>query len=196
MEYLHERGYPVPAIEELSEDGRDLVMERIDGVSMVEAIGQAPWTVRRQAGILADLHLQLHEIAPPNFLTQAPVGEGNRLLHMDLHPLNVMIGKRGPVVIDWTNASLGDPAIDVGLAWVLMSAGEIPGNKVKAKLFGWGRSLLVNGFISHFEREAVARQLRAVVSWKVTDPHMSPTEMQAMWQVVDRAEASLGPEAG
>ena len=37
-----------------------------------------------------------------------------------------MIGAQGPVVIDWPNAARGDPLVDLGLAWVLMAAGEIP----------------------------------------------------------------------
>jgi aminoglycoside phosphotransferase (APT) family kinase protein len=188
MEYLHGQGFPVPAVEEVSEDGTDLVMERIPGASMVEAISRAPWTIRRQARVLAELHHQLHDIAPPDFLGPAPVGQGDRVLHLDLHPLNVIIGPKGPVVIDWTGACVGDPNVDVALAWVLLSAGEIPGGGVKARVLGWGRSLMVNGFISRFDQNEVAFQLRPVVEWKVKDPHMSADENQAMWKVVERNE--------
>ena len=131
MEYLRHQGYPVPAVEELSADGGDLVMERIDGASMVEAVGRSPWAVRRQGGILADLHRRLHDVPSPDFLGPAPVGRGDRVLHLDLHPLNVLMGPKGPVVIDWANACLGDPGVDVALAWVLMSAGEIPGGRIE-----------------------------------------------------------------
>jgi aminoglycoside phosphotransferase (APT) family kinase protein len=163
MAFLQEKGYPVPAIHELSDDGFDLVMERIEGVSMVEAIGQAPWTLRRQAATLADLHLQLHEIEAPDFLPPSPAGKGDKVLHLDLHPLNVMVGPKGAMVIDWPNARRGDPSIDVALAWVLMAAGEIPGGGLKARLLAFGRALLVNGFLSHFDRDAVAAHLREIV---------------------------------
>ena len=189
MAYLHERGYPVPAVEEVSDDGTDLVMERIEGMSMVEAIGKAPWSVRRQAKALARLHKQLHEIAAPDFLPPAPIGQGDRVVHLDLHPLNVMLGPRGPTVIDWTNAAAGEPVLDVGLAWVLMAAGQIPGAALMAKLMGWGRALLVNGFVDEFDRREVARRLREVVTWKVRDPHMSEVEVAGMWSLVERAEA-------
>ena len=189
MAYLHEQGYPVPAIEELSVDGLALVMERIEGGSMVDAIAAAPWTVRRQARTLADLHSQLHAIAAPDFLPQAPVGTGDRVVHMDLHPLNVMIGPKGAVVIDWTGAAAGDPLVDVALAWVLMAAGEVPGSGVLATVLGWGRALLVNGFVSRFDRTEVTTRLRSVVEWKVNDPHMSEAEIARMWKVVKRAEA-------
>jgi aminoglycoside phosphotransferase (APT) family kinase protein len=192
MAYLHDQGYPVPAIDELSNDGFELVMERIEGRSMVDAIGAAPWTVRRQARTLADLHQRLHEIAAPDFLPKAPVGAGDRVVHMDLHPLNVMIGPKGAIVIDWTGAAAGDPVIDVDVAWVLMSAGQIPGGSVKASLLGFGRSLLVNGFVSRFDRAELTSQLRAVVAWKVLDPHMSKDEVANMWRLVEKAEARTG----
>ncbi len=188
MAYLREQGYPVPAVEEVSDDGVDLVMERIDGPSMVEALGRQPWTVLRQARTLAELHHQLHRIAPPDFLPPAPVGAGERVVHMDLHPLNVIVGPTGPVVIDWTNASVGDPNVDVGLAWVLMGAGQIPGNSAVAALLGRFRALLVNGFLSHFDRAEVVGQLRETVTWKVQDLNMSDAEVAAMWTIVEKAE--------
>lgn len=187
MDYLYGQGYPVPAVEELSADGADLVMERVDGPSMVETLGRSPWTVRRQSAALADLHRQLHDVPSPDFLRPAPIGHGDCLLHLDLHPLNVIMGPKGPVVIDWTSACLGDPNVDVALAWVLMSAGEIPGGRVIAKLLGWGRALLVNGFVGHFDRGQVARRLREVVEWKVKDPNMSEREIRGMWHVVESA---------
>jgi aminoglycoside phosphotransferase (APT) family kinase protein len=190
MEYARQHGYPVPAVDELGDDATSLVMERIDGPSMVAALGRRPWTVRRQGAVLADLHRRLHEIPGPDFLSPAPIGRGDRLVHLDLHPLNVMIGAHGPVVIDWSNAANGDPAVDVGLAWVLMAAGEVPDAGLKGAVLGFGRSMLVNSFLAPFDRAEVGRHLRAVVEWKVKDPHMSPAEQRVMWQVVARAEAA------
>ena len=189
MSFMREQGYPVPAVEEVSDDGFDMVMERIEGVTMVDALGKAPWTVRRQAATLAGLHRKLHEIEAPEFLPAAPVGTGAQVLHLDLHPLNVMIGPKGAFVIDWPNARRGDPDVDVGLAWVLMAAGQIPGGGLKERLMGVGRSLLVNGFLSHFDRTAVGGLLRQIVEMKVQDPHMSEGEITGMWNVVRQAEA-------
>jgi aminoglycoside phosphotransferase (APT) family kinase protein len=189
MSFVREQGFPVPAVEEVSDDGFDMVMERIEGVTMVEAIGKAPWTIRRQAATLADLHRRLHEIEAPDFLPPAPVGTGTKVLHLDLHPLNVMIGPKGVFVIDWPNAHRGNPDVDVGLAWVLMAAGQIPGGGLKERLMGFGRSLLVNGFLSHFDRKAVGGLLRPIVEMKVQDPHMSEVEVTGMWNVVRQAEA-------
>jgi hypothetical protein len=145
--------------------------------------------VRRQAATLADLHRRLHEIDAPDFLPAAPVGVGAKVLHLDLHPLNVMVGPKGVFVIDWPNAHRGDPDVDVGLAWVLMAAGQIPGQGLKTKVMAFGRSLLVNGFLSKFDRTRVAGHLRQIVEMKVKDPHMSEQEVAGMWKVVTDAEA-------
>jgi aminoglycoside phosphotransferase (APT) family kinase protein len=109
------------------------------------------------------------------------------VLHLDLHPLNVIIGRQGPVVIDWTGACRGDPVVDVALAWVLMVAGEVPAGRVLGTILGRARSVLVNSFVRGFEVEAdaVKQSLGEVVAWKTSDPHMSPSEQVRMWRVVE-----------
>jgi aminoglycoside phosphotransferase (APT) family kinase protein len=190
MEYLRGHGYPVPAVDEVSEDGTDLVMERIDGPSMVDFMSRRPWTIRRQGVALATLHQRLHAIPAPDFLPPAPVGSGGSFLHMDLHPLNVMIGPKGPVVIDWPNAARGDPVVDVVLAWVLMAAGEVPTNRVLGAVLERLRAVLINGFLADLGSDlGLAKQrLREVVAFKVRDPNISPAEQRAMWRVVEKFE--------
>jgi aminoglycoside phosphotransferase (APT) family kinase protein len=187
MEYARSQGFPVPAVEEVSDDGLDMVIERIDGPDMVAIMGKRPWTIRRQGRVLADLHLRLHQLPAPEWLRDAPVGRGDRLVHMDLHPLNVMIGPRGPVVIDWANACRGDPAVDVALAWVLMAAGEVPSGRFIGMILGRARSALVQSFLHSFDVDVLKQTLREVVAWKVLDPHMSVAEQARMWAVVEEA---------
>jgi aminoglycoside phosphotransferase (APT) family kinase protein len=184
MEYVRSQGYPVPAVEEMSDDGIDMVMERIEGTDMVATMTKRPWTIPRQGRLLADLHRQLHELKAPDWLHDAPVGRGDRLLHLDLHPLNVMMGSRGPVVIDWTAACRGDPAVDVALAWVLMAAGEVPTGRLLATILGHARSVLVKSFLRSFDVDVLKQSLTDVVAWKILDPHMSVTEQDRMWRVV------------
>jgi aminoglycoside phosphotransferase (APT) family kinase protein len=194
MEYLAANGYPVPRVEEVSDDGCDLVMQRIEGRSMVEHLGRAPWAVRRQTDVLADLHRRLHEIAAPDFLPPAPVGEGSRVLHLDLHPLNVMVSASGPVVIDWTSACAGSPDTDVALAWLLMSAGDIPAGRLRARVLEFGRTQMMTRFISHFDTNTVVPQLAAVAGWKATDANLSPGEIESLWRAVRQAEARRASE--
>lgn len=180
MEYVRSHGYPVPAIEEISDDGTDLVMERVDGPSMVEAVSKQPWTMRRHGTSLGELHQRLHEIPAPDWLPDAPFGGGTELLHLDLHPLNVIVGARGPVVIDWPNARRGDGNSDVALTWVLVAAGGAPIGRVKGVLLGWGRKVLIKHMLDQFDVDAVAAQLNDVVEWKATDKNMTDKEVATM----------------
>jgi aminoglycoside phosphotransferase (APT) family kinase protein len=196
MEFVRGHRYPVPAVEDLSNDGTELIMEHIEGPSMVVAMERRPWSVRRQARVLADLHRQLHDIPAPDFLPAAPVGAGDRMLHLDLHPLNVILGPRGPVVIDWPNASAGDPAVDVALTWALSAAGEIPTSGIKGSLVALLRTSFVNGFLGGCDRPSAEGQLRAVIEWKMTDPNMAESEnrgMQALLEAVEADARVTGP---
>jgi aminoglycoside phosphotransferase (APT) family kinase protein len=185
MAYARDRGYPVPAVEEISDDGLDLVMERIDGVSMVDAIGSRPWTIKRHGRTLAELHHRLHALPAPDWVPPAPCGEpGDRLLHLDLHPLNVMVTARGPVVIDWPRASAGHPDADVALTWALLSAGEVDAGPVMRRLIRRSRAALVASFLAGFDVGAVRRQLASVVEWKVTDANMSAAECEVLRALV------------
>ena len=192
MEYARSHGYPVPAVESLSDDGTDLVMERLDGPSMLGALERRPWALHRCASILADLHHALHEIPAPGWAAAAPSGGGDRLLHLDLHPLNVIMTSRGPVVIDWTNAVRGDPPLDVAVTWALMSCGEIPGGGAKVAVLGRFRARLVKSFLAHFDLAPVRGRLADAVSWKVHDAHLSDRERAAM-RALARRQADLRP---
>jgi len=187
MTHVRSQGYPVPAVDDVSDDGVDMVIERVEGADMVAVMASRPWTIPRQGGVLADLHLQLHDLAAPQWLHDAPVGRGDRMLHLDLHPLNVILGPKGPMVIDGANACRGDPVVDVDLAWVLMAAGEIPTGRLMAAVFGRARGALVRSFLRPFDRDELSQRLRDVVAYKVKDPHMSAAEQARMWRVVDQA---------
>jgi aminoglycoside phosphotransferase (APT) family kinase protein len=186
MQYLIDSGYPVPRIHELSDDGTDLVMERIAGPTMVELLGAKPWLVGRCGRVLADLHRQLHDIAAPPHWPPSVVGSGDRVVHLDLHPLNVMMSSTGPVVIDWPYATRGDPHTDVALAWALMAAGEIPTGGLRGRVMAAGRDLLVNSFLRGIDVDAAASRLVQVVDWKVEDPNLSDAERALMRQLVAR----------
>ncbi|WP_127553772.1 phosphotransferase [Actinoplanes sp. OR16] len=108
MERLSRFDFPIPQVYEAT--GPDLVMERLDGPTMTAAYAAGRLAVQEGASCLADLHRRLHDVPFP----------GGRILHRDLHPENVMLTRRGPVVIDWNNAALGRPAVDVALTAVIL----------------------------------------------------------------------------
>src|SRR5262249_24371676 len=45
--------------------------------------------------------------------------DADALCHGDYHPDNVLLSARGPLVIDWENAALGDPLADVARTLLL-----------------------------------------------------------------------------
>jgi aminoglycoside phosphotransferase (APT) family kinase protein len=180
MEFVRARGYPVPEVFDVSDDGLDLVLERIEGPTMVDALATRPWQVRRMGGVLAQLHQSLHRLPAPEWLGPAPLGTGECLLHLDLHPLNVMMGDRGPVVIDWTNAARGHPSVDVAVAWVLLASGQVPAGRAQSLIIGVGRKLMLGAFLRPFDTAQLRPILAEVVEWKCRDPNMSASEIARM----------------
>ncbi|MCU1374456.1 MAG: Mn2+ dependent serine/threonine protein kinase [Actinomycetia bacterium] len=190
MAYARDQGYPVPAVEELSDDGSELVMERIDGVSMVDALTRRPWTLWKQGAVLADLHRRLHDIPAPDWVPPAFTGDGDQLLHLDLHPLNVMVTATGPVVIDWPRAARGDGGVDVAITWLLMAAATVPSRGIEALVQGRFRRMLIDAFVRGVDVDGARRHLPAVAEWKCEDENMSPVERDAMRAFAAKAAPS------
>src|SRR5689334_9332219 len=67
MEFVRAQGYPVPKVHDMLDDGRDMVLDRVDGISLADAIAKKPWLMTRYARMLADLHKQLHAIEAPDW---------------------------------------------------------------------------------------------------------------------------------
>jgi uncharacterized protein (TIGR02172 family) len=142
-------GLPVPAVGDIVEvDGRrGLLYERIDGLSLMESMGQKLRTVSRSARLWAELHADMHarsavsdlpsqraelarriEAAPmlsPD-LKRATLRaldgmpDGDRLCHGDFWPGNILMSSRGPIIIDWICAARGNPLADVARSSVLV----------------------------------------------------------------------------
>jgi aminoglycoside phosphotransferase (APT) family kinase protein len=63
------------------------------------------------------------------FVQQPTPPKDPRILHLDFHPLNLLEdGNESLVVLDWTEADLGDPHADVGTTLMLIDC--LPGVKV------------------------------------------------------------------
>jgi aminoglycoside phosphotransferase (APT) family kinase protein len=186
MAYAARHGYPAPRVEEISADGTQLVMERIQGPTMVEAFLRRPWRLRQDAAVLASLHQRLHAIPAPPWLDPFLQG-GDCLLHLDLHPLNVIVSPGGPVLIDWANAARGPGAADVALTWLVMAAAEIPAARVGAAVGGILRGMFVRSFLGHFDLAPVRTALSAVGAWKCGDRNMRPSERVLMERLMATA---------
>jgi aminoglycoside phosphotransferase (APT) family kinase protein len=179
MEHVRAQGYPVPAVHEAG-DGY-LVMDRIDGTPLFDVATKPPFPIPRVARLLADLHNRLHDLRAPDWLPPAPVA-GDRIVHMDLHPLNVLMTADGPVVIDWSNARAGDPSIDVADTWVLLASARPddlkPWERVLVRL---GRTWILETFLKNVaDRDAARRAIPAAVEHRALDRNMSPAELERM----------------
>jgi tRNA A-37 threonylcarbamoyl transferase component Bud32 len=114
MSHLAGLGFPVPEVHEAA--GTDLVMERLHGPSMKAAMLAGDVWPDECAEVLAGLHRQLHEL--PARLSREP---GASVLHLDLHPDNVVLSQRGPVLIDWRNSTEGPAELDVAVSAVILA---------------------------------------------------------------------------
>jgi hypothetical protein len=171
MRHAHRHGYPVPRVLEVTSDA--LVLDRIAGPTMLETLRRHPWTLRQNASLLAQLHKRLHEIAAPSALPA--VSPGGRLLDLDLHPENVILSPGGPVVIDWTNARRGDPALDVALTWVIAATSGGP----LARLF-------LRWFLPHFDRDGLLQDLQVAGERRIADVNVSERERRAVQRFLHR----------
>lgn len=153
MALAADHGVRVPRVVEVRADA--LVLELVPGGTMAAAILRRPWQGGGQMRRLAELHAAVHAI---------PL-DGARLVHRDLHPENVLLAPDGAVLIDWTNAGAGDPAMDVALTWLIMatSAG-LPGR------------LLAASFRRRVGDETVRAGLPAATAYRLADPNVTDAE--------------------
>lgn len=178
---VHEAGYPSPAVHEIIQVGsrHGLVMDRVDGASLVEAVERKPWTLFGAARQLADLHARLHaHAAPPTLRTQREqiaswiaeahdlpkrdrdqalaslpkLPSGEVLCHGDFHPANVLLAAHGPVIIDWSRATRGHPLGDVARTAHLIRFAEVPPDAAPLIEFilRFGRSLLLRTYLKRY----------------------------------------------
>jgi aminoglycoside phosphotransferase (APT) family kinase protein len=183
MRHVRSHGYPVPEVTAV--EGRDLVMQRIDGPTMLRDLGSKPWRLFRHARTLAGLQQALHDLPAPDWLKRKH-DTGTSIVHLDLHPDNVMLSPSGPIVIDWSNAGVGDPDVEVADLWLVMSAAQVPGSRVDRLIAGLGRGLFLNAILRHFDRRAVAAKLEAAYANRSRDRNMSEAELARMRELIER----------
>jgi aminoglycoside phosphotransferase (APT) family kinase protein len=185
--YAREHGYPVPAIHDVRAGGTEIVMDRIDGPMMMDAMIRRPWLMGHYARMLADLHDRLHVIPAPDWVRV--VDAGDRLIHLDLHPMNVMITESGPVVIDWSNAARGQALTDVATTVVLLTCPRMPGSRSINLAVAPVRSLLARVFSARYRGRALDDRLAFAAELKSLDKNMSPEEVAACLRLANRARA-------
>ncbi|MEH1130639.1 phosphotransferase [Micromonospora sp. CPCC 206061] len=168
MAYVGGLGYPVPRVYETR--GADLVLERLSGATMSAAFQAGALGLDEGAAILADLHRRLHSL-PPRFGRQ----ENDRVIHLDLHPENVMLTPTGPMVIDWRNATEGPAEFDVAATAVILAQVALD---PAMELAPAARALLT-AFLGRMG-EVPAEALDAAIARRARDPNMSADELDRL----------------
>lgn len=148
-------GAPVPELLGIEQiDGRPAsVWERVDGTSLWQQVVDRPERAEPIGRLLADVQHDLFALVPAVGLPRqydrvrakvrraagavdpglaaaldlpTPAGSA-RLCHGDMHASNVLITQDGLAIVDWFDASRGEPVADVARCLlVLMSDGEHP----------------------------------------------------------------------
>jgi uncharacterized protein (TIGR02172 family) len=183
---IHSSGIPAPAVGEIIEiDGRiGLELERLYGISMLDALVAAPWKLSGYANQLAMLQAEMHtqmvtglprmherlqtkinRAAIPDDVRQAALTaleelpEDDKLCHGDFHPGNILMTGRGPVIIDWIDASSGNPIMDIARSALLFGGGQLPKNLPHAWLLNLIRHLFFRTYQQrYFQLHPVGKQ--------------------------------------
>jgi len=194
MEHVRAHGYPVPRVRmgdagasgasgasRASRTSRtDLVMERLTGPTMVEAFVAGTIGAVEAGTVLASLLRQLHAIPGRR--------PGTRVLHLDLHPENVLLTPDGPRVIDWGTAEDGDPGLDWGLSAIILAQVAVDDDQPVAEP---ARAMLVSLLAdpSGLTGEGLteARRRRAV------NPTMTPREVELLGTAEELVRSLAAP---
>lgn len=119
-EIAWEAGIPTPRV--LAASGPDLVLERVHGPTMLAEMTAGRLAIGTAMRLLADLHRMTHAVRPPNGTSPLPERDGGgSLIHLDLHPNNVLMAPSGPLLIDWECACWGPPGLDVAVTAVILA---------------------------------------------------------------------------
>jgi aminoglycoside phosphotransferase (APT) family kinase protein len=163
-------------------DGRPgLVLERIAGTDLLTLLMRQPWLFLRAATVMGRVHAEMHQSKASSSLPQlndslrariagahalAPelasyalgildtLPEGDRLCHGDFHPGNIIGTWKALVVIDWGDASRGDPMADVARTELLHRLGAPPPGTPApfVALMKIGRRLLARRYLAVYRR--------------------------------------------
>jgi aminoglycoside phosphotransferase (APT) family kinase protein len=179
MAHVTAHGFPAPIV--FGAEGTDLVMERLHGPVLLDAVAAGDHDTHDAGDVLADLHARLHAL---------PSRSGDpeeRLLHLDLHPANIMLTACGPILIDWANATDGPPDLDVALTAVILAQVAVdPGHEYAA-----GAAEMLTAFLDATDEDPLAMLDRALAR-RAGDRSLTAQEVG----LLDRAAALITAAAG
>lgn len=180
MEWVSRHGLRVPHVYSVS--GPDMVLERVDGGNLLEAVVAGTATTGSVAATMAEFHVRLHAVPTP-----AGTAPGDAIRHLDLHPLNIIASESGDVLIDWSNSDVGPAAVDTALtAVILAQAALAPLSEDELAPFGLDEEefcRLAAELAGEFRRQAepfTAAELEVAMNLRAHDPNLSRREVDAL----------------
>ena len=188
MRWVADHGIRVPHVYDLGPEhivGRDLLMEHIDGLTMLEDFDRRPWMLLSHIRTLVKVQRAVNAVPAPDWMSPPSgpiVTGGDAVLHLDLHPMNVMISPDGPVVIDWTNAAGGPPGFDAALTYVEMSTFELTSPRDRV-----AQTITNAAFKRWSGADQIDAFLVAACDHRLADPVITPGERAATAALRKRA---------
>jgi aminoglycoside phosphotransferase (APT) family kinase protein len=181
MRHVRRHGFPAPRVHHAA--GPDLVLDRVPGPTLTDALLAGDLTPEAGGQLLADLLRRLHAL--PSLGASTP---GDRVVHLDLHPFNVILGPDGPVLIDWCNARDGRPALDVALSALILAQVAVrpPDASLVPSIDAMLGALLAA--TPPFDEAALAD----AVAYRLADPNMA-AERDAVAEAAARLRTTVAP---
>ncbi|MDF6043193.1 aminoglycoside phosphotransferase family protein [Streptomyces sp. JH14] len=187
LSYLSACGYPVPRLgpSPAAATPSDMVLQRLAGPTMLQSLRSGALSEDEGAAILASLLTDLHTI--PARLSLDPE---DRILHLDLHPDNVMLTPDGPVVIDWRTAAEGPPALDRAMSSLILAQVAVD----PASPAATGARSLLAALLPRLDAQGgiPAPHLDRARHRRRADSNLSPHEVA----LIDEAAALIGELSG
>ena len=156
-------GVPVPRVLEVHPDA--LVLERIEGPTMLEEIGRQPWRFATHARELGRLHRRILQAG---------------LVHRDFHPLNVLLAEKGPVVIDWSNGGEGPPEEDVAFSQVILATSDADFPAWLEWIARAVRKRFVAAYVNGVGMRPSAHLIAEAAERRLHDPHLRERERESV----------------
>jgi aminoglycoside phosphotransferase (APT) family kinase protein len=182
MAYVGGLGYPVPEV--YAADGTDLIMERLDGPTLAQAALDGDLSIPEGVAILADLLRRLHELPPRD--SSGGSSSSSTIVHLDLHPENVLMARRGPVVIDWCNAGDGEGDLDTALSALILA--QVAIGSIEHQLSA-GAGVMLDLFLERAPGDPL-RLLDEAAAFRRQQLTMSPDEVAMIDTAVARVRAA------
>lgn len=116
-----------------------------------------------------------------------------RLCHGDLHPGNVLLPPQSnPVIVDWCDATYGDPPADVARTLLLLGVGEVSGGSIAAAPMEVKRNAFRRAYLERYcglclmQREQIDKWVPVIAAARL-DENVPTTEQERLLSIVRTA---------